>query len=72
MESAATALQVRFETAVLDQEPLHVSGCEGKHYILFDKLSYCYFLFSIIPWSWRCEEKAKGKSCLRLGYSKKV
>lgn len=30
MESAATKLQVRFETAVLDQEPLHLSGCEGK------------------------------------------
>lgn len=30
MESAATTLQLRFETAVLDQEPLHISGCEGK------------------------------------------
>lgn len=30
MESATTTLQVRFETAVLDQKPLHVSGCEGE------------------------------------------
>ncbi|XP_065200467.1 probable ATP-dependent RNA helicase DDX31 [Planococcus citri] len=29
MESAATTLQVRFETALNDQEPLLVSGCEA-------------------------------------------
>lgn len=38
MESAATALQVRFETAVVDQEPLHVSGCEGTNRKTFSQL----------------------------------
>lgn len=29
MESAATTLQLRFETALQDQEPLLIAGCEG-------------------------------------------
>lgn len=38
IEYAATVLQVRFENAVLDQKPLHTSGCEGNSLFLI-----CYF-----------------------------
>lgn len=30
MEAAATTLQLRFETAVLDQKKLHNLACKGK------------------------------------------